>query len=139
MMSKLNAVRNNRLVWLTITNLNLYDIEGDHASEFLRCFYEQLRQNEWLRIVLDGMRGDVPSLPDNVYRAHIVPTLGFGEVQTYLNRFSANMRINLGDPLALGALDFALVTQYQLSVLNDPVRAMRDLLQMLLNFCSRFL
>jgi hypothetical protein len=137
-MTALNNVRNNRLVWLTISNLNLRDIKGDNSSEFLLHIYEQLRQVEWLRIVLDGMSGDVPISLNNVLRQYVVEAIALGDVETYLNRFFSEIRINLGGG-ALDALDFMLVSKYRQDVINDPTKAMRDLLSMVLNYCNRFM
>lgn len=137
-LSVLSAVRNNRLVWLTISDLNHFDIEGDHASEFLLYFYEQLRQTEWLRIVLDGMKGDVPISLVSVFRQYNVSIIEATEVETYLNRFFADVKINLGNE-ATSAVAFAFVNRYQQDVNIDPAKAIRDLLLTLMNFCSRFL
>jgi hypothetical protein len=61
LLSALETARNGRLVWLLITELNKFDLNDD-AAEFLMALYEQVSKRDWLRIVLDGMKADVPGL-----------------------------------------------------------------------------
>lgn len=61
LLNALDTARNGRTVWLCIQELNKTEIRDAEASEFLFMFYEAAIPRPWLRIVLDGMRGDLPA------------------------------------------------------------------------------
>jgi hypothetical protein len=56
----LGAVRDGRVVWLLLRDLNRSTVQGDGTSDFLFALYETVASTEWLRVVLDGMDRDVP-------------------------------------------------------------------------------
>ncbi|WP_031364648.1 trypsin-like serine peptidase [Caballeronia sordidicola] len=57
----LESVRAGRLVWLILVDLNKTGIWGDGASDLMYDLYLQTAALPWLRVVLDGMQGDLPS------------------------------------------------------------------------------
>lgn len=82
----LDGVRSGRLVWLTIAELNRNDIQGEQASDFLLSLYEQVRTVDWLRIVLDDMKGDAPSTLRAVTERHRLDNVTKGDIEDYLSR-----------------------------------------------------
>ena len=59
-LAALEEVKENRMVWLVFRNLNAYHLDGSGVSDFLTGFYQRLPDSAWMRIVLDGMQGDLP-------------------------------------------------------------------------------
>jgi hypothetical protein len=59
-MSTLAARRNGRLVWIILMELNKFDIQKRIVSDLLLLLYQQVVEHKWLRIVLDGMKGEIP-------------------------------------------------------------------------------
>jgi hypothetical protein len=89
----LEVVRNGRLVWLLLSELNKSEIQGEHASSFLFVLYEQAATVDWLRIVLDGMTGDVPATVTALMERHRVPPIAASDIATYLRRALADLGI----------------------------------------------
>jgi hypothetical protein len=82
----LDTVRSGRLVWLTIAELNRSDIQGEQASDFLLSLYEQVRTVDWLRIVLDDMKGDSLTSLRVLTERHRVDNVARADIETYLSR-----------------------------------------------------
>ncbi len=61
LLDALEQARGGRLVWICLADLDRTDIQGQDASELLNALYESVATVPWLRFMLDGMRGDVPS------------------------------------------------------------------------------
>ena len=118
----LDAVRNGRLVWLLLSELNKSDIQGEHASPFLFLLYEQAATLDWLRVVLDGMKGDVPATVKDVAERHRVPPIVASDISTYLRRALADLQI----PEDAGVEVSAQVMQGDLddAIAADPSTAM---------------
>ena len=95
----LNMVRGDRLVWLRLADLNKTEIQGKDASALLIAIYEKASLTPWLRIVLDGMKGDVPFAVEEFslrYRT-VQPTQQ--HIVDYMTRAIAAMqRAELGTP-----------------------------------------
>jgi hypothetical protein len=92
-MTALDAVRNGRLVWLLLSELNKSEIQGEHASSYLFSFYEQVATVDWLRIVFDGMTGDLPVTVKDLMERHRVPPIAASDIATYLRRALADLGI----------------------------------------------
>jgi Trypsin-like peptidase domain len=110
----LESVRNGRLVWLLLSELNKSEIQGEDASPFLFLLYEQSAAVDWLRIVLDGMTGDVPATVKALMERHRVPPIAASDIATYLRRALADLGIpedaglEVNARLAQGELDDAI-------------------------------
>jgi hypothetical protein len=60
LLAALDQARNNRRVWITIRDLNVYkEIVDPDTSELLMLLYDRAASNDWLYIVLDDMKGDL--------------------------------------------------------------------------------
>lgn len=113
----LDEVRAGRLVWLLLTDLNQSEIEGPQASEFLHLLYDQVRTCDWLRVVLDGMRGDLPASLDEHRANHVVARLTREQIETCLARAFAELGLDQVGELALRASARRL-TQFYEDALN---------------------
>ncbi|PWV49142.1 serine protease [Chitinophaga sp. S165] len=82
----LDAVRDNKLVWICIKDLNKTDLLGLHTATFLNFLYEQLNQLSWLRIVLDGMQAVTPYLVRNREELYNC-SIRVDDIEVYLHRF----------------------------------------------------
>ncbi len=118
----LDAVRNGRLVWLLLSELNKSEIQGEHASPFLFLLYEQVATLDWFRVVLDGMKGDVPATVKDVSERHRVPQIAAPDIATYLRRALADLQI----PEDAGVEVSAQLTQsdFDDALAADPSTAM---------------
>ena len=89
----LDTARNGRQVWLSIAELNKFDIVGDLASEFLYALYEKALQTDWFRILLDGLKG---SLPEPMLRSSVTYRIGLivnEDIEHFFQRFFASLRL----------------------------------------------
>lgn len=94
----INGLQNkklDRMVWLSIADLNKYKFEYSSASDLLIELYEQVQYQEWLRIVLDDLQMSIPlSLRKYVKKSHVTAI-------TYDHFEQFFMRLNLGAKLHL--------------------------------------
>ena len=127
----IDRVRNDRMVWLTITDLNSFDLEGDHATALLLLIYEQVKTYPWLRIVLDGLKIDIPTgLSEFEYR-HRVTDLTQAQIETYLRRLSTFLGLDMGPAIVFEGR--RLFRVYDREAGNNPENAARLLANTILN------
>src|SRR5262249_53122538 len=125
-MAALDAARGNRLVWLSITNLNAFEIVDAQASQLLFLIYQQTPTVSWLRIVLDGMRGDIPDAVQPFRDRHSTTELTSDDIETYLRRFRAETQLQFDD-LSISALGYLFFKKYQSALDKDPANALKSL------------
>lgn len=97
LLGQLEKARKGRLVWLVLTDLNNHNIDGEGATDLLSLIYEQVKTLSWLRVVLDGMQGDLSSdlLP---YIDWIdTPPLTRDDMADYLRAFLAENNLQVDD------------------------------------------
>jgi hypothetical protein len=93
LMAALDGARRHRLVWLSIAELDHFDIAEEATSQLLLLLYEQTRAVDWLRIVLDGMRSDIPfSLRDLTARERATEVT-LEQIDTWFHRLMNELRI----------------------------------------------
>jgi hypothetical protein len=126
LLTALDQARNGRLVWLLVTDLDLFEIQGDHARPLLLLLYEQTLTLDWLRIVLDGMRGDIPSSLNEVLDRQRTREITREEIETYLRRLTAEMELPLDD-FTIRANSRMLFTNYDRALTLDPETAAQHL------------
>ncbi len=97
-MSHLEAARNGRLVWLVLTDLNRFTIEGVNTSEFLWLLYEQTLSVSWLRVVLDGMQADILESLQETTEMHLTERITRYDLETFFQRVSASFDMTLDSP-----------------------------------------
>jgi hypothetical protein len=123
----LNTVRSGRLVWLTIAELNRTDIQGEQASDFLLSLYERVRTADWLRIVLDDMKGDAPSSIRDLTELGPVENVTQLHIETYLSRVIAEFKPPQGDVVQLFAkLAFKKYELWLSKSVPNPMQQLSD-------------
>ena len=128
LMEAIDAVRNDRMVWLTIIDLNSFDIEGEEATTLLSLIYEQVKTYPWLRIVLDGLKTDIAGgLSAYEYR-HRVKDITRGQIETYLRRLTTYLGFDMGAGYLLSE-GLRLFKIYDREAGNNPENAPRLLAQ----------
>jgi hypothetical protein len=63
LMGILNMKRDGRLVWLLFTDINQYTFEGTYLQDLFYLICEQIKNEDWLRVVIDG---GAPQLPQDL-------------------------------------------------------------------------
>jgi trypsin-like peptidase len=91
----IDRIRNGRTVWLFLTDLNTFEIDGENASAFLFLLYEQILSLAWLRVVLDGMKGDLPASLRALEYRHRCQELTKLQIATYLQRLATFFNLDI--------------------------------------------
>jgi hypothetical protein len=125
-MSALEAARKGRLVWLSITNLNTFEIENEDASQLLLLLYEQTLAVDWLRVVLDGMRGDVQASLNEQKETYRVTEIASADIESYFKRFIAELNLPV-DQIIVSVLTKVAFDKYQANLNQDSVTATKRL------------
>ena len=107
----LEQERRGRIVWITVRDLNKVDVAGHDARELLLLLYTQTRSSPWLRLVLDGFRGDMPAELHTIVAAYATSPITTTDVERYFQRFAAEYQLSLERDMA-GALAEVLVTNH---------------------------
>jgi hypothetical protein len=126
LITALESKRNKRNVWLCIKNLNKVNIEGEHASDFLFLLYESAVQNDWLRILLDGMRADIPAslrLLTERYRTREITEV---EIRNYLRRGFAEINF-ISDENNISLHAKKAYKKYSNELNTNPAKALENL------------
>jgi len=92
LMRALEAVRRSRLVWLVLTELNKTSFQGEQASDLLLAIYELTGTTDWLRVVLDGMSGDIPDTIQSVTERQRSAPIVAEDVRAFLRRAIVALR-----------------------------------------------
>ncbi len=130
----LDSVRAGRLVWVIIAELNLTDIQGENASAFLLSFYEQTRTVDWLRIVLDGMKGDIPQTLNRITETHRAEPISLGDIEQYFRRAIAETMTP--DEQTVRLLAGGVYRQFTHYLNRDPATAIEELSKLLVSFVA---
>ena len=133
----LDSVRSGRLVWITIAELNRSDIQGEQASDFLLSLYEQVRTVEWLRIVLDDMKGDTLATIRPVTERHRVGNVTKEDIEAYLSRAIAEFKTPQDEMVR--TLAGAAFRQYERSLDKRAVDSMEHLSDTLIDMVEEIL
>lgn len=123
LISELDKAREGRLVWLLITQLDIFEIKRDDVSELLLLLYKQTASLNWLRVVLDGMRGDIPGPIQNLTGEYSIPPPTRDDVQRYFERLRAEKYL-LYQPAAMAKATFP---EYLEMLGRDSEKAMSHL------------
>lgn len=139
LIAALDAKRDKRLVWISIRDLNKFVIKNDSGSQLLFLLYEQLLVLDWLRIVLDGMQGEVPLTLRSIRESQVVAALEKTDLTAYIDRYVANMQL---PPAEQGGFMYAAVTgilrRYNENVGAQPVSAMNSMLEETMNLVDDY-
>ena len=122
----LNNIRNNRLVWICFKDLNSSKVELDQTQQFLLAFYEHLAMaaNSWLRMILDGMQGQIPYSIAEYHEEFLVPVVSEEDISNFLKWAVNELELqNDFPPVALRAAAMALKKDYDRSLIDKPLEA----------------
>lgn len=131
LMEAIDRVRNDRMVWLTITDLNSFDIEGEEATTLLSLIYEQVRTYPWLRIVLDGLKTDLPGGLSAFEHRHRVKDITQAQIETYLRRLTTYLGLEDMGPGYVLFEGTRLFKEYDKEAGNNSENAARLLAQII--------
>ncbi|QDK78542.1 hypothetical protein EXU85_07930 [Spirosoma sp. KCTC 42546] len=126
LLSALDRARRGNLVWILLTDLNKGTIDGLHASEFLFLLYEQILKVDWLRIVLDGVRADIPESLNDVTERFRIQEKSQYDIETYLRHFFSTLDQSFDSEQAVPFSAF-LIQPYQNLLNNNPDNALKNL------------
>ncbi|WP_020604217.1 trypsin-like serine peptidase [Spirosoma spitsbergense] len=119
LMASLETARQGSLVWIVLAELNNGSISGPQASEFLFLLYEQTLKVDWLRIVLDGIRADIPESLSDVTERFRTQEINKMDIELYLRRFFATLNGDI-DTLSLRVQRNTLMRVYEDSLNREP-------------------
>lgn len=96
-MDALDRARGRRKVWLILRNLNASPIDGTDVRDLFLLLFNQTKERDWLRIVLDGFKGDIPQ---QLARpgTYVAKSVTKAQILSFLERFAASE--NLPSPSA---------------------------------------
>lgn len=131
----LSAKRDNKNVWIILTDLELHSIDGEHLKEFLMQLNEHLVSNEWLRIVLCGSNQNVPQAIADLTARPIAEKFTEDEIITFFKRYFASNNINGQDPKPFVKTLYRLYDKYhtssretaKASLITEIVETLKDL------------
>lgn len=127
----IDRMRNGRSVWLIIKELNHFDIKGEHATQLLLLIYEQVKTLPWLRIVLDGLKTDIPGGMAEYEFRYRVPEITEAQIETYLRRFATYLNLDMGAWPQGEAV--RLFIEYESELNNNPENAAQFLIDTIMN------
>ena len=119
LLSALTQARQQRLVWLVLTDLNKINLDGQQTTDLLTLLYEQVKTLDWLRIVLDGMRGSLNNSLIPYLEPLDTPELTDKDVASYYRKFLAAKNMTIADA-AIDLLTSVIAQDYQDDLLNAP-------------------
>ncbi|WP_289665642.1 trypsin-like serine peptidase [Flavobacterium panacagri] len=86
LLSSLNKVRDKRTVWIMITDLNKFSLEGENLSEFFLLLLSSLKDTEWLRIIIDGFPSNLPVATLDYTQTYRTTELTLDDITSFLNK-----------------------------------------------------
>jgi hypothetical protein len=102
LLRNLNQARNDRQVWIAITDLDQHEIKGANASDLLFALYQEALRTPWLRIILDGPLVDLPPMLRSATEVINVAEITRNDIRGLARRFLAELKRPVqGQDLAL--------------------------------------
>ncbi|HEY0066527.1 MAG TPA: serine protease, partial [Flavisolibacter sp.] len=120
LLEALESKRQNRTVWIALTDLNLYNIEGEHASDFLLLLYGQTMRKSWLRIILDGLRTQLPSTLTGIY-PHTTSMITEADIKMFMEKGLAELDVDAGQETAATSARFLHRNYRKKVAVNSPL------------------
>jgi len=122
----LDRIRNRRTVWICLRELNHFGIENENASDLMHILYEETREADWLRFVLDGMQAELPVTVHDLTEQYDVPSPTLEDLKTLMGRYNAEFQLGMGDTVMTMLTKPAFDT-YRTGRRTDPSAALRVL------------
>lgn len=93
MMNSLETAHKDRIVWIYITDLNKFEIQGLYAADLLFHLYSYTLNTPWLRLVLDGASFELPKTLNPVMTLYGISELTQQHVTDYVTRFLQQLKL----------------------------------------------
>jgi energy-coupling factor transporter ATP-binding protein EcfA2 len=93
MMDCLEATHKDRAVWIYITDLNKFEIQGAYAADLLFHMYGYVLTVPWLRIILDGASIEMPKTLNPVMTIYVMSEIKQQHVTDYVTRFLRQLKL----------------------------------------------
>jgi len=100
----LENARKGRTVWISVTDMNKFEIQGENLAEFLMTIAESLKSFEWLRVIVDGLQRNLPISTEDFRLTYRTKTVTLVDIEVFLNRVFARLDINSDAKLIAKAL-----------------------------------
>lgn len=132
LLDALAKVRGGRRVWICLCDLNKTNIEGEQAPDLLHAIYASTLgpDGEWLRVVLDGMLGDLPAILGPVIRRHRVEYADVDVLKGHVRACIERLLIAEKAEPNVVAINYAVrdvIRSFEASRWSDPPKATQDL------------
>lgn len=112
----------DRMLWLSIADLNKFKFEHSSASDLLIELYEQVQYQEWLRIVLDDLQMQLPMSVKDYLKKCRVTELTYGNFEQFFMRLNLGAKLHLDDgAIAVASKD--AFERYLDALTDDPETA----------------
>lgn len=86
LLTALDQARNGRTVWLLLTDLNKFGLEGENLQEFLLVLMESVKNTDWLRIIIDGFPVNFPIAVHENTLTYRTKELTETDIEMFLNK-----------------------------------------------------
>ncbi len=86
LLTALDQARNGRTVWLLLTDLNKFGLEGENLQEFLLVLMESVKNTDWLRIIIDGFPVNFPVAVHENTLTYRTKELTETDIEMFLNK-----------------------------------------------------
>ncbi|MEO6613649.1 MAG: serine protease [Chitinophagaceae bacterium] len=121
--SAISLKRNNRMVWLLLSDLNNYEFKNKDVEEFLLNIYANANQFNWLQVVLDGYTKDLPAAVAPDPKEYTTAKITQDNITTFMNRVIDELGLPPNNQMAIATAN-VLFTQYQNALKNNPDTAL---------------
>jgi hypothetical protein len=122
----LDKVRDRRTVWICIRELNHFGIESEDASDLMHILYEETRNTDWLRFVLDGMQAELPVTVQDLVESCDVSAPTLDDLKTLMRRYNAKFQLQMTDKV-IDMLTKPAFNTYRRDRRADPAAALKAL------------
>jgi Trypsin-like peptidase domain len=123
--------RAGRLVWLIFDNMNALPIKERDTRDLLLSLFNETRRQPWLRVALDGFKGDLP-LPLRGKGEHLVSAPTEKDVVQFLLRFATSEQISVTEEVAKYAARH-VISEYEKQVKSEPDDALETLSEVVID------
>lgn len=121
----LEKKRSGRLVWLIFSNMSALPIKERDTRDLLLLLFNETRSLPWLRIALDGFKGDLPQ-PFRGKGEHIVAAPAEEDVVQFIRRFAISEHVHATDEVVKYAAKHVFA-KYQNKIKTKPKDALETL------------
>lgn len=121
--SAINERREGRLTWLIFTNLNQYAFEGPYLQDFFYSICEQVKNDEWLRIVIDGGSPQLPQELHPISQLHDVNAITEEQIAVFFRYYLNYLNRGTSDDMFLNFLTNQAIEIYRSELAKNASKA----------------